>query len=144
MTLAWWEDVEKGWIRSSVLPTAQTPSERAFKLAFFSLVVDGLYPSGRQVYKRIGKRVDRKVNLNGRECRWLNEMRELFGIEPCISYTARRYRADWNDWIHGEHGGPRYPYKLRRGPKGTLVVCDEWVENRYAEKKAKERELVGR
>lgn len=143
MTDAWWEQYERGRIAWSVYPmgAGMSKAERAFKLAFLTLVLDGLYPSGRQIYKLIGKDVDRKVNLNGRECAWLHEMRKLFGIEPYVGYTKRAYRTDWEDWLQGGHSGPKYPFRLRRGPKGTLVVCEEWIENRRAEQKALDRQL---
>lgn len=140
-TVDWWENLERGRIIARILPTAGSPAERRFRLAFFECVLDGIYPSGRQIYKRIGKRVDGKVNLNGRECQWLHSMRELFGIEPYVGYTALRRRDDWYEWLHGRHGGPKFPYKLRRGPRGTLIACDEYVDNRRAEQKALDRQL---
>jgi len=142
MTEDWYEKYERGRIARSVYPMGADmgKAERLFKAAFLGLVLDGLYPSGRQIYKRIGKRVDRKVNLNGRECEWLREMRELFAIEPYVGYTRRDVRTDWEDWLQGGHSGPKYPFKLRRGPKGTLVVCEEWIDNRRAEEKAAQRQ----
>ncbi len=140
--MGWAEQHERARIARRVMPfPGETKSERAFKAAAFALVVEGLYPSGRQIYKRIGKDVNRRINLNGRECEWLREIRELFGIEPYVGYTARRFRSDWQDWLQGGITGPRYPFKLRRGPKGTLVVCEEWIDNRRAEENKIEREL---
>lgn len=141
-TADWWEEYERKRIAREIFPfPGATPGETRFKKAALELIAEGLYPSGRQIYKRLGKSVEGKVNLNGRECRWLNETREAFGIEPYVGYTARRYRDDWNEYVNGGHGGPKYPYKLRRGPRGTLVVCEEYIDNRVAEQKALEHQI---
>lgn len=142
-TADWWEEYERKRIAREIFPfPGATPGETRFKKAALELIAEGLYPSGRQIYKRLGKSVAGKVNLNGRECRWLNETREAFGIEPYVGYTARRYRADWEQWLGGRYGGPEYPYRLRRGPKGRLVVVEEAIENKLAALKARQRGRV--
>lgn len=129
VTDSWWDLYEKGRIAATANPLLNaTPGERRFKLAFCELVADGVYPSGRQIWKKLGKDVNRKVNLNGRECRWLAELREFFSIMPCVAFTARRYRDDWQDWLEGKHGGPKYEYRLMRGPKGSLIANPDWVD----------------
>ena len=136
-TIDWFEQYERGQIARRVMPfPAQTKSEHLFKAAALGLILEGTYPSARQIRKRLGRDVSGKVNLNGRECKWLREIRELFGIEPYIGYTKRQYRDDLQNWLQGGRTGPRYPFKLRRGPKGTLVVCDDYIDNRRAEQKA--------
>lgn len=128
--MTWWDDHQRARIRAGANPlTGDTPGERRFKLAALELISEGVYPSGRQIYKKLGKNVDRKVNLNGRECAWLAKIRELFLIEPCVSYTPRAHRADWNDWVWGQHDQePDFLYRLRRGKNGKLVPCEEWVD----------------
>jgi hypothetical protein len=125
----WWDRWEFGRVASGLLNRAWSPAERKFKLAFFGLVLDGIYPSGRQVYARIGKDVYGKINLNGRECQWLGEMRELFGIKPYFGYSGRSYRVDWNSYTS------RYEYKLQRGARGSLIVVDEYVQKLQADRR---------
>lgn len=137
MTATWWEAYERGRIARRVMPfPAQTRGEHLFKAAALGLILDGKYPSGRQVLKRLGKieNSNAKVNLNGRQCQWLAEIRELFAIEPYLGYSNRAWREEMKAW---------YPYKLRRGPKGSLVVCDDWIDNRIADEKAARKQEVG-
>lgn len=89
------------------LLAAATPAERRFKLAMIELLMDGVYPSGRQVYNRIGKKTYKpsgKVNLNGAECNWKDEIFELFGIEPYVGYTRRSDRESWEQALETSLG----------------------------------------
>lgn len=85
--------------------------ELRFKLAAMKLVFTGIYPSGRQILKELGsERVEGRVNLNGRECRWKYDIFSIFKIEPFTGYMNRMYRYNYTG-----------DFLLRRGPKGTLV-----------------------
>jgi hypothetical protein len=98
-----------------------SPHEKKFKMALIELVMEGIYPSGRQIYKKIGKDVNRKVNLNGRECKWKDELFAIFKIEPYVGYTKRLHRTDWN--IVVKQAGP---YLWRR--KGhELEYIGDWL-----------------
>lgn len=142
--MTWWDDQRRARIAKSANPLGgQTPGERAFKRAAVDLIAEGVYPSGRQIRKRLGKDVSGKVSLCGRECHWLAEVREYFSIEPCFSYMRRADRAYWDDVMYERHTDD-FLYKLRRGKGGKLVVCPEWVDAELELEDEREKQRRGR
>lgn len=88
-----------------------------FKMAAVSLVLRGIYPSGRQILKEMGSdRVKgRKLNLNGDECHWKDEIFNLFQIKPYFGYTKKYHREAWEETVANE------TFMFERGSKGTLI-----------------------
>lgn len=89
--------------------------ELNFKIAAITLVLRGYYPSGRQILKQIGsERIKSKVNLNGQECAWKDQVFQLFSIKPYFGYAKRIYQPGWEETLS------KLEFKYERGSKGTL------------------------
>lgn len=105
----WWRNGD------AILPCSGR--ELNFKIAAITLVLRGIYPSGRQILKQLDShRIDRgrKVNLNGQECSWKDDVFQLFRIKPYFGYAKRIYQDDWEETLS------KMEFKYERGPKGTL------------------------
>ena len=67
-----------------------TPAERRFKLALVEVILDGQYPSPANVYRQLGRGVRPHRDMNGRECRWREEVFYVLGWRrvPYISVNV--------------------------------------------------------
>lgn len=106
--VAVWED------RDEILNPASSPLEMRFKMAGLKLFLEGRYPSGRAIKRELGYDVSgrRRVKLNGRECRWKQELFHVLRIEPF--WWLKQDRVDIF------YGSKNWLPLWRRGPKGSL------------------------
>jgi hypothetical protein len=85
-------------------------AESRFKLVVFSLVYFGFYPSPGRIERWLGHHV--RHNLNGRECKWREEVLTSFG------WTHKWSPGGLPAWQ------PPYPFSLVRDCYGRWEVIN--------------------